>query len=168
MWDYRWANGGPLAAPGKYTVKLNAGGVEQSRAFEIKADPAALADGTTAADLVEQQNFLLRVRDAMAEANQLRTEVQQAMQKAGVQPPPSPGPGEWIGSMKYAHPLQQLYARLVTAPGTYEQGMLDQFSNIIRAEGGADQKIGAEARARFDDLVAEMKAIRGELGKIGR
>ena len=22
MWDYRWANGGPLAAPGRYTVKL--------------------------------------------------------------------------------------------------------------------------------------------------
>jgi hypothetical protein len=55
----------------------------------------------------------------------------------------------------------------VTAPGTYEQGMLiDQLGNIVRAEGGADQKIGAESRRRFDDLLAEMKAVEAELEKI--
>ena len=60
-------------------------------------------------------------------------------------------------------------ARLVTAPGTYEQGMLiDQLGNIMRAEGGADQKIGSESRRRLDDLLAEMKAIEGELRAIAR
>ena len=37
-------------------------------------DPGVLKDGITVADLVEQQNFLLRVRDTIAEAShQLRT-----------------------------------------------------------------------------------------------
>ena len=55
----------------------------------------------------------------------------------------------------------------MTAPGTYQQGMLiDQLSNIMRAEGGADQKVGVESRRRLDDLVKEMKAIDAELRTI--
>ena len=65
--------------------------------------------------------------------------------------------------MKYQHPLQGIWARLVTAPGTYEQGMLiDQLSNVSRAEGGADQKIGNEARKRLEDLTKELQALKAE------
>jgi photosystem II stability/assembly factor-like uncharacterized protein len=177
MWDYRWANNGPLVAPGKYTVTLLAGSApaaaKTERTFEVQIDPGVLKDGVTQADLVEQQNFLLQLRDVQAEAVQIRGRVQQAMQKAGVQPPTSPGPGE--SPLRRApgtpalHPLQALWARLVTAPGTYEQGMLiDQLGNISRAEGGADQKIGTEARRRLDDLVKELKAIESELAKIAQ
>ena len=70
--------------------------------------------------------------------------------------------------MKYAASAAALWARLVTAPGTYEQGMLiDQLSNISRAEGGADQKIGTESRKRLDDLIKEMQAIDAELKQAG-
>ena len=172
LWDYRW-NGGPLAAPGKYSARLiiGTGGPSSdpalTKSFEVRVDPDVLKDGITVADLVEQQNFLLQVRDTVAEASLLRTQVQQAMQKANVQPPPAPGPGEWVSAMKYAHPLQGLWARLVTAPGIYEQGMLlDQLNNIVSVEGGADQKVGNESRKRFEDLKKEMKAIEGELEKV--
>jgi hypothetical protein len=74
--------------------------------------------------------------------------------------PPSPGPGESVQTIKYTHPLQAVWARLVTAPGTYEQGMLiEQLSNIIRAEGGADQKVGTESRRRLEDLVTELREL---------
>ena len=64
----------------------------------------------------------------------------------------------------YAHPLQKIWARLVTAPGIYQQGMLiDQLGNITRAEGGADQKVGAESRKRLEDLLGELKALETEL-----
>jgi hypothetical protein len=168
-WDYRWANNGPLVAPGKYTIRMMGAPADAvaSRTFEVAVDPSVLTDGITVADLVEQQDFLLRVRDAQAEANRLRARLHQAMQQAGVPVPPSPGPGERVGGMRYAHPLQALWVRIVTAPGTYEQGMLvDQLSNILRAEGGADQKIGAESRRRFDDLVRELRAIDAELRKV--
>ena len=94
MWDYRWANGGPLAAPGKYTAKLTAGETSQTRTFEVLADPGVLKDGTTVADLVAQQDFLLALRETIAEATATRTAIEQAMTKAGVQPPPAPGAGE--------------------------------------------------------------------------
>jgi photosystem II stability/assembly factor-like uncharacterized protein len=169
FWDYRWEDGGPLVAPGTYTVRL-AGGHDPvdttPKTFDVKIDPRLAADGITAADLVAQETFLLEVRDAQARATQLRTRLQQAMTKAGVLPSPSPGPGEWPARVKHAYPLQALWARLVTAPGTYEQGMLiDQLSNIIRAEGGADQKVGEEARRRLADLLKELKALEAEAAK---
>jgi photosystem II stability/assembly factor-like uncharacterized protein len=170
MWDYRWANGGPMVAPGQYSARLKSGEspIGAPRTFEVKMDPRLAADGLTVADLAAQEKFLLEVRDAQARANQLRARLQQAMTKAGVQPSPSPGPGEWPATITHAHPLQALWARLVTAPGTYEQGMLiDQLSNIVRAEGGGDQKVGEEARKRFADLLKELKAIEEDVRRAG-
>jgi photosystem II stability/assembly factor-like uncharacterized protein len=162
MWDYRWSDGGPLVAPGTYTVRLIAasGGSTDPRRFEVQVDPGVFKDGVTDADLVDQEKFLLGVRDAMAEATRIRAQVRTAMEKTGVPMPPSPGPGESVQTIKYTHPLQAVWARLVTAPGTYEQGMLiEQLSNIIRAEGGADQKVGTESRRRLEDLVTELREL---------
>jgi hypothetical protein len=169
MWDYRWTNNGPVAAPGKYTVQLKAGdrAVDTPKTFEVKIDPRLARDGITAADLVAQEKFLLQIQNSIAEATQLRRRLEEAMTKADVRPSPSPGPGEWPAIVKHAHPLQALWARIVTAPGTYEQGMLiDQLSQIARAEGAADQKIGQEARKRFDDLLKELKAIQAEMATL--
>jgi hypothetical protein len=177
MWDYRWANGGPLVAPGKYSARLIAGDVNQTRSFEVKVDPGVVKDGTTIADLVDQQNFLLALRDASNDAAATRLRVQQAMLKAGVQPAASPGPGESTTQLVEklrktdtpAARLQSLWARLVSAPGTYEQPMLiDQLSSINRVESGADQKVGAESRRRLEDLVKELKSIQSELARIGQ
>lgn len=89
------------------------------------------------------------------------------MKRAGVAAPPSPGPGQRSADLHHA-PLQQLWARLVTAPGTYEQGMLiDQLANLARAESGADQKIGAESRQRFADLRQELHAFEADLRTLG-
>ena len=169
MWDYRWSDGGPLVAPGRYTARLleSKGDLSGSRAFDVRVDPGVLDGGVTAGDLVDQQNFLLKVRDTIADAGRLRSRIRDAMQTAGVSLPASPGPGGSIAAMKYPHALQRLWARLVTAPGTYEQGMLiDQLSSIMRAEGGADQKVGAESRRRLDDLARELKAIEAALDEI--
>jgi photosystem II stability/assembly factor-like uncharacterized protein len=169
MWDYRWTNNGPLAAPGRYTVSLSTGaGRPLTQSFEVAVDPRVLADGITVADLVDQQEFILQVREVQARATALRGRVQDAMQKAGVAEPPPPGPGESpfrrMPGAAELHPLQALYARLVTPPGTYQQGMvIDQLNNIVRAEGGADQKVGTEARRRLADLEKEIAAIEAEL-----
>ncbi len=69
-------------------------------------------------DLMEQHNLLILVREAQARARNLMMRLQEAMKSARVAVPPSPGAGEWVGNMTYEHPLQQLWARLVTAPGT--------------------------------------------------
>jgi hypothetical protein len=130
----------------------------------VLPDPGVLGDGITVADLVEQQEFLLRVRDAQRDAQRLRDRIRDAMAKASVPLPPSPGPGERIAGITYAHPLQELWSRVARVAGIYQQGMLiEQLGNILRAEGGADQKVGTESRRRFDDLLSEMKSIEAEL-----
>ena len=123
MWDYRWSNNGPLVAPGKYVASLvvppaGSASPQSSSEFEVQVDPGVLRDGMTAADLVDQQTFLVRVRDAIADATRLRAETQQAMEKADIQPARSPGPGQSINTIEYSHPLQRIWARLVTAPGS--------------------------------------------------
>jgi photosystem II stability/assembly factor-like uncharacterized protein len=160
LWDFRWSDNGPMVAPGRYTVHLTTGSVSQSKSFTVKVDPRVTKDGVTQSDLVAQEQFLLKVRDAIAQANGLRGRLQQAMQQKGIQPPPAPGVGESPESVQYSDALQGLWARLVPAGGAYPEPMLiEQFQNIQRMVGGADQKVGQEAIKRFDDLMKELKAI---------
>jgi photosystem II stability/assembly factor-like uncharacterized protein len=160
QWDYRWDDNGPMVAPGRYTVRLTSGTVNQSKSFTVKVDPRVMRDGVTQADLVAQEQFLLEVRDAIAQANALRGRIQQAMQQKGVPSPPAPGVGESPEAVRYGDPLRGLWARVVSAGGAYPEPMLiDQLQNIQRMVGGADQKVGQEAIKRFDDLMKELKAI---------
>jgi hypothetical protein len=63
-----WAGGvaGPVVLPGTYSVRLNANGQHYLQQFTVVQDPRSTA---TAADLREQFNFLMRIRDKTSEAN---------------------------------------------------------------------------------------------------
>jgi hypothetical protein len=91
------------------------------------------------------------------------------MQKAGLKPQLDPGAvGSSPSNTKYDHPLRALYARVVTTPGIYTQGMLiDQLNNIQRMVTQADQRIGRDAHERYADLIKEMQAIEAQLKKLG-
>jgi hypothetical protein len=159
--------GGPIAAPGKYTVRLTASGQTQSRTFELKADPRVLQDGVTQADLEEQVAFQLKVRDAISDARRLQQQVEQAMQKAGVKPPAPAPPGVRPLDLKFEHPLQRLWTMLTDMPGPYPQPMLlNQLQNIARMVGQADQRIGKDAVDRYNDLMKDLKAIQNEFAKV--
>jgi len=66
-----WAagNAGPVAAPGRYQVRLRVGDVTQTQDFEVKLDPR-LAGKVTVAQLQEQFDFALRIRDRVSDANE--------------------------------------------------------------------------------------------------
>lgn len=170
LWDYRWsAEGGmpPMAAPGKYSAKLTGGGTEKVVAFAVDVDPRVLKDNVTAADLVEQQNFLLKINAAIADARRLATRMEQTLTKAGLKPPTPPGPGEDVGTVKYAHPAQSIWARIVDAAGPYPKPVLiNQFQNIGRMLSQADQKVGRDAYERFADLEKELAALKAEADKV--
>ena len=179
-WDLRypgpWAPntpeggfGGPVVPPGKYSVRLTSGGQTITRAFDVKSDPRVAADGVTDGDIAEQVKFQLQVRDALSDARKLQQSIEQAMQKAGLKPQlDTASVGATVALTKYDHPLRELYAKVVTTPGIYTQGMLiDQLSNIQRMITQADQKIGKDAYDRYADLIKEMAAIEAQLKKIG-
>ncbi len=159
--------GGPIAAPGKYTVRLTANGQKQDRPFELKADPRVMRDGVTQADLEEQVSFQLKLRDAISDARRLQQQVEQAMQKAGIKPPQPAPAGVRPMDLKFEHPLQKLWATLVDMPGPYPQPMLlNQLNNVSRMVSQADQKIGKDAVDRYNDLMKDLKAVQSEFQKI--
>jgi photosystem II stability/assembly factor-like uncharacterized protein len=64
-----WAAGtqGPMALPGKYSVRMTVDGVPaQAQTFTLVKDPRSKA---SQADLIEQFNFLTKIRDRVSEAN---------------------------------------------------------------------------------------------------
>ena len=103
-------------------------------------------------DLAEQTRFALKVRDRLAEARQLAERVRGALDRKA-------------GDMSK---LQDVYRRLVTRSGPYEDQMfIDQLSNVAREIGQADQKVGASASERYNDLMKEWTAIKMEAEKAG-
>jgi hypothetical protein len=63
-----WAAGifGPQAPPGSYTVRLTVGDKTETRTMKLLIDPRS---GASQADLDEQFNFLIQIRDRTSEAN---------------------------------------------------------------------------------------------------
>jgi len=109
--------------------------------------PTITKDGVTVADLAEQTKFSLKVRDALAEARGVQTRVRQAIDaKRGDQ-----------------SKLQGVWDRLTTKSGPYEDQMfVDQLSNVNRAIGQADQKVGASYYERFNQLMKEWTSLKGD------
>ncbi len=64
MWAGR--TDGPRAVPGSYQVRLSVSGRDQTQTFELLKDPRVPA---SQADLQEQFDFLIRIRDRISEAN---------------------------------------------------------------------------------------------------
>jgi len=146
---------GPLVVPGTYDVKIVVGEWSQTRPIEVRIDPRVAADGVTLADLQEQCDLGLKIRDAVAQARQLAAKI--AAARGAVRNDPAK-----------AQRLQALYDRIVTAGGPYPQPMLiDQLANIGRMIGRADQKPGRDAFDRFNDLSKDIAAIQAELKKLG-
>jgi photosystem II stability/assembly factor-like uncharacterized protein len=160
--------GGPMVPPGKYSVRLTAGGQTMTRNFDLRSDPRVAADGVSDGDIAEQVKFQLQVRDAISDARKLQQSIEQAMQQAGLKPQLAPGrPGDSPSNTKYDNELQRLYAQVIDTPGIYTQPMLiSQFNNIQRMVTQADQKIGKDAYDRYSDLIKEMAAIEAQLRKL--
>jgi photosystem II stability/assembly factor-like uncharacterized protein len=162
IWDLRYPGGppstggemeggssgtGPLVAPGSFKARLTAGGITRTEAFAVKIDPRVAKDGVTALDLAEQAKLALKVRDSVAEVRQLAQRIRQALEA---------GRGDRTK-------LQSLQDRLITKSGPYEDQMfIDQLSNVGREIGQADQKVGASAYERFNELVKEWTALKAE------
>jgi photosystem II stability/assembly factor-like uncharacterized protein len=142
-----FGGGGPLVAPGAFKARLTAGGVTKTESLAVKIDPRIAKDGTTVADLAAQTAFALKVRDALAEARSVQARVRQAREaKRGDQAK-----------------LDSVWNRLTTKSGPYEDQMfIDQLSNVNREIGEADQKLGASAFERFNQLMKEWAPLKAE------
>ena len=147
--------GGMLALPGTYRISMEAGGRTQTHDVELTLPTALQADGLTVDDLEAQIELAWEVAATMQEAAEVNTRVQRAR-------------GAAEGRVK--EELDGLDARLNTKEGgSYQQPMLiSQLGYLYSMFTRADQRPGADAYVRHEQLREELAAIRTELERLER
>jgi hypothetical protein len=157
IWDLRYDGGGPLVAPGRYQLKLSGEGWSRTETLEVRMDPRLEKDGVTVADLREQLQLLLRIRESAAEARLVARQLDDAIKRLGSQS----DAGDRVAK------LQAVRARLVTAPGPYPRPMLiDQLNSLSLMAGAADRRVGRSALDYFEVLKAQLAAIKADAARL--
>jgi predicted esterase YcpF (UPF0227 family) len=143
-----------VVVPGSYTLRLAAAGKTQTQPLTILIDPREAKDGVTIADLREQFQHNIRVRDMVSEVNQLVANVDAARQRLkGVG-------GAAADTLKR---LDDLRAKLVTPAIRYSKPELQaHIQYLYSMTTQADQKIGRDAIDRLKVLRTELEQRQAE------
>src|SRR5213076_2038622 len=83
VWDVRNKEG-VVVPPGRYQTRLKVGGNTLTEGFNLLIDPRVAEDGVTVADLQEQYEHNMRLREMVNSVNQLVARVRQFQQKSSV------------------------------------------------------------------------------------
>jgi photosystem II stability/assembly factor-like uncharacterized protein len=151
---------GPVVVPGSYTLRLAAGGKTMTQPLTVLIDPREAKDGVTIADLREQFQHNMRVRDMVSEVNQLVANIEVARQRL------KNASGPAADTLRR---LDALRAKLVTPAVRYSKPELQaHIQYLYSLTTQADQKIGRDAidrlkvlRAELDQRQAEAKELLG-------
>ena len=146
------AGGGPTAVPGKYTARLTVGDFSVTRDFMVRIDPRNARDGVTIADLQEQHDVGLRVRDMVSEVNQLAARVREARVRL------RSATGAAADTLRQVTAIDE---RIVTPPVRYSRPELQahiQYLYSLTNQG--DQKIGRDVIERAAVLRQELDALK--------
>jgi hypothetical protein len=157
-WDantQRSGRNGPLALPGAYTVRVTSGDWSATQPLEVRIDPRLTRDGVTTADLREQLEHNLRVRDMVTEVNVAVARLQRAKRRLQ---------GATGAAADTLQRLTALEAKLVTPPVRYSQPALQaHITYLYGLTTRADQEIGRDAVERYRVLRRELDAVLAEL-----
>jgi photosystem II stability/assembly factor-like uncharacterized protein len=151
---------GPVIVPGNYTVRLAAGGKTMTQPLTVLIDPREARDGVTIADLREQFQHNMKVRDMVTEVNQLVATVESARQRL------KNATGAQADTLRK---LDELHAKVVTAAIRYSKPELQaHIQYLYSLTTQADQKIGRDAverlrvlRTELDQRQSDVRALLG-------
>jgi photosystem II stability/assembly factor-like uncharacterized protein len=148
-WDVRHQAGVTLP-PGPYQVRLKTGATTLTQPFNVLIDPRVAADGVTVADLQEQFEHNMRMRELVTTVNQLVTRVREAQTKNAS-----------------TTQLNAVATKLITEPVRYgKPGLQAQITYLAGMTASVDQKIGRDAIERYEVLKKELETIRAEVDSI--
>ena len=129
------SRGGPMAAPGNYTVRLSANGTTMTQPLVLRADPRVTRDGISQSALDAQLAFNLKLRDLVSDANR-------------------------VGERLRAAPNATLDAEFFTPPVRYSRPALQAHIAYLYSEHiGADQRVGRDAKDRYAELRRTLDAL---------
>jgi photosystem II stability/assembly factor-like uncharacterized protein len=156
VWNVQHQSG-LTAPPGAYQVKLTVEGRTFTQPFTVLIDPRLAAEGLTAADLKEQFDHNLRMRELSNGVAQAVRRVNDAQKKFASAGPPS----------EQAKQVDAIARKLLTESVRYGKPGLQAHVNYLAGmTTGSDQKVGRDALERYGVLKKELDAINAELDKL--
>jgi photosystem II stability/assembly factor-like uncharacterized protein len=157
VWDLRHSSA-LTVPPGRYTARLTVGSDTMSTPLTVLIDPRLAAEGMTVADLKEQFDHNVKMREMVAEVGRVRQRIQTTMSRLAN----ASGAGADTLSK-----VQAVAAKVETEPVRYgKPGIQAHITYLAGMTSGGDQKIGRDAIARYAVLRKELDAIKAELDRI--
>jgi photosystem II stability/assembly factor-like uncharacterized protein len=151
-WDLRHQAGVTLP-PGQYQARLKVGDKTLTETFNVLIDPRVAEDGVTVADLQEQYEHNLRMREMVTTVNQLIARVREAQNKQN--------------SSVDLNRLNAIASKLLTEPVRYgKPGLQAHITYLAGMTANVDQKIGRDAIERYEVLRKELDTIKTELEQL--
>ena len=135
-------------------ARIKTGGAVFSEPFNVLIDPRVAADGVTQADLQEQFEHNVCMREMVSAVNQLMTRVRQAQNTSG-------------NDLETAKRLTAIASKLMTEPVRYgKPGLQAHITYLAGMTANVDQKIGRDAIERYEVLKKELNVIRAEVDQL--
>ncbi len=137
-------------------------GVPQTQPFAVEIDPIEAKDGLTVADLVEQFEHNLRMRELVASMADVLARVRAARSQ------PANATGADADKAKH---IEAIYETIVSTPEGVrynKPGLQEHITYLASMTTRADQKIGRDAVERYQTLKKQLDDIRAELDRLLR
>jgi len=157
LWDVRSRDGLALP-PGAYQARLTVNGAASTQPFNLLIDPLIAEGGVTVADLVEQYDHNVRMRQLTQDVNQALTRVRDVRTRLHAANSPN------------AAKADALYDQMVATPEGIrynKPGLQAHVQYLAGMTTGVDQKIGRDAIERYAELKKQLDGIKAELDKLG-
>jgi len=149
---------GVTVPPGRYQARLKVNDTTLTQAFNVLIDPRVAEDGVTVADLQEQFEHNLRMRELVNSVNQIASRVRDAQAKQK---------NESASNGEEKDRLDAIAAKLFTPSIRYSKPGLQAHINYLAGmTANIDQKIGRDAIERYEVLRRELEEIKSELDRL--
>lgn len=157
IWDVKNKEG-VTVPPGRYQARLKIGSTTLTEGFNVAIDPRVAEDGVTIADLQEQFEHNMRMRELVTGVNQLAARVREAQTKMR-----NAATADSDTSAK----VSVLAAKLLTEPVRYgKPGLQAHITYLASMTANVDQKIGRDAIERYAILKKEFDTVSAEVDRV--
>ena len=144
---------GPMAVPGKYSVRMTSGVWTATVPLVLVEDPRVTKAGVSTADLREQFEHNMKVRDLVSEVNKAVARVRTA-QRSG-------------GASSSSAKLTEIASHLITPAIRYSKPELQtHITYLYGMTNLTDQKIGRDAIERYKVLRRDLDRYLTELNQV--
>jgi photosystem II stability/assembly factor-like uncharacterized protein len=156
VWDVR-NQAGPIMPPGQYQLRLKTGATTLTEPLTVLIDPRVAEDGVTAADLQEQFEHNMRMRELVTSVNQLVTRVREGQTKLKSN----------ASDSERLSALSVIAGKLMTEPVRYgKPGLQAHITYLASMTANVDQKVGRDAFERYAVLKKELDELRAEVDRL--